>query len=34
MGLIGLRYALFPEAPVVDTPAETPAAAPGLPASR
>jgi len=34
MGLIGLRYALFPEAPVVDTPAETPAAAPGLPAPR
>ncbi|MNV60657.1 Fusaric acid resistance protein family protein [compost metagenome] len=34
MGLIGLRYALFPEATVVDTPAETPAAAPGLPAPR
>jgi hypothetical protein len=34
MGLIGLRYALFPEAPAAVAPAETTAGAPGLPAPR
>jgi hypothetical protein len=31
MGVMGLRFALFPDAPVVDSPA---AAQPGLPAPR
>jgi uncharacterized membrane protein YccC len=34
MGVLGLRYALFPDAPVVDAPADAAAAAPGLPAPR
>ncbi|WP_457318110.1 FUSC family protein [Stenotrophomonas sp. P5_B8] len=34
MGVLGLRYALFPDAPVADAPAVTAAAAPGLPAPR
>ena len=34
MGLIGLRYALFPEAPVVEAAADPAAATPGLPARR
>ena len=34
MGLIGLRYALVPEAPVIEAAADPAAATPGLPVPR